>query len=84
MFYTEEDIQPVVEHAITVFGAVGNMLPTPYVFVSVQTNRFGAVWYGDVQGDYTTVVTLANVFANKINDTVTVTDLGLDTEIVRL
>lgn len=84
MFYSEEDIQPVVNHATAVFGPVGNMVPSPYVFISVLTNRFGAVWYGDIQGDYTTVVTLAKTFAGKVNDTITVTDLGTDAEIVRI
>ena len=52
MFYTEEDIQPVVDAVTTVFGTVGNMSNERGVLknVTISTPEFGKVWYGDFNG----------------------------------
>jgi hypothetical protein len=84
MFYTEEEIQPVVTLATKIFGRVGNMCPSPYMFISVQTNKFGAVWYGDIQGTADDVISLTKKFAAEVKDRVTVTDLARDVTIVTI
>jgi hypothetical protein len=49
MFYTEEDIQPVVDVAVRIFGRNGS-----YVFdrnaksIIVATREYGKIWSGDV------------------------------------
>lgn len=53
MFYTEEDIQPVVDAVTGVMGVVGNMATGKNVLpnVTVSTPEFGKVWYGDYVGN---------------------------------
>lgn len=57
MFYTEEDIQPVVDAVTAVFGTVGNMSNERGVLknVAVSTPEFGKVWYGDFNGSMDTI-----------------------------
>lgn len=52
MFYTEEDIQPVVDMVTEALGTVGNMAYGRGVLpnVTVATPEFGKVWYGDYVG----------------------------------
>lgn len=52
MFYTEEDVQPVVDAVTEVMGVVGNMVSGRGVLpnVTVSTPEFGKVWYGDYVG----------------------------------
>lgn len=55
MFFTEEDIQPVVNDATKLFGPVGNMILDSNVGlkknVSIATKKYGKVWYGDLLTD---------------------------------
>lgn len=52
MFYTEEDVQPVVDAVVEVMGTVGNMASGRGVLpnVTISTPEFGKVWYGDYVG----------------------------------
>lgn len=52
MFYTEEDVQPVVDAVTEVMGVVGNMVSGRGVLpnVTISTPEFGKVWYGDYVG----------------------------------
>lgn len=52
MFYTEEDIQPVVSAAIKVFGKQGqyHYFPSKVVnMLTISSNKYGKIWYGDVE-----------------------------------
>lgn len=52
MFYTEEDVQPIVDAVTEVMGVTGNMAIGKNVLpnVTVSTPEFGKVWYGDYTG----------------------------------
>lgn len=52
MFYTEEDVQPVIDVVIEKLGVVGNMAHGRGVLpnITVSTPEFGKVWYGDYVG----------------------------------
>jgi hypothetical protein len=52
MFWTEEDIQPVVNAVIRRMGKAGRMSYGKQVLMNVivSTPQFGAVWYGDFEG----------------------------------
>lgn len=65
MFYTEEDIQPVVDAVTEVMGVVGNMANGKNVLpnVTVSTPEFGKVWYGDYIGSMDELTTkMAELF----------------------
>lgn len=76
MFWTEEDIQPAVDTATQFFGAPAQYRDTNYVFIGLQTPKFGMIWYGDFDGDYIKAGELADVVASKIQQKVKVIDLG--------
>jgi hypothetical protein len=50
MFWTEDDIAPAVKVACELFGQQGVMSETKTVRrnVVIGTNKFGKIWYGDV------------------------------------
>lgn len=52
MFWYEEDIQPAVDAAAKLLGITGNMTSGPNTLynVSVYTDPFGKIWYGDYSG----------------------------------
>lgn len=79
MFWTEEDIQPAVAAVESVFGRQGQYQPTPFVYVSIETSKYGTVWYGDVSGTIADVVSKAASLAGKVYDNMTVRDLGTST-----
>jgi hypothetical protein len=62
MFYTEEDVQPVVTLAEKLFGKVGNMSMEKNTLynVSIATREFGKLWYGDISGNLTNTDVLVN------------------------
>lgn len=82
MFYTAEDVQPVVNAAIEVFGKQAQYRPSPFVYISIEIPKYGCVWYGDVSGDYSTVKELSNKLSTKLNEPVRVRDLGTSEFIV--
>ena len=68
MFYTEEDIQPVVDAVTAVFGAVGNMSNERGVLknVTVSTPEFGKVWYGDFNGSMDDGIRMVNALSTTL------------------
>lgn len=78
MFYTEEDILPVVTAAEEVFGTQAQYFPDPYVYVSVETPKYGCIWYGEINGDYAKVRELLVTLSAKIGEKVTARDLGTE------
>ena len=53
MFYTAEDVSPVVKIVADVFGKVGNMETGKNVLynVSIFSREYGKLWYGDLVND---------------------------------
>lgn len=76
MFYTIEDVQPVVQVATELFGPVGNMIYGKNVTknVLIGTREFGKIWYGDVEGDVEFITGLCSVLTQRIGQTVMVVD----------
>jgi len=58
MFYVEEDIAPAVDMAQNLFGTVGNMSNESNTMknISVATREFGKLWYGDIDGKFSTTM----------------------------
>lgn len=81
MFYTEEDIQPVVDAATKMFGIPGRYETSPFVYVAVETPKYGKIWYGDVSGDYSTLRVKSVELAKLINESVSIIDLSNDSKI---
>ena len=77
MFYTEEDVTPVVQIATELFGPVGNMLQSGRFVthnVLIGTKEFGKIWYGDVSGTVDYVNELCELLSKRINQQVMVVD----------
>jgi len=76
MFYTIEDVQPVVQVATELFGPVGNMIYGKNVTknVLIGTREFGKIWYGDVEGDVEFITGLCSVLSQRIGQTAMVVD----------
>lgn len=76
MFYTAEDVQPVVQVATELFGPVGNMVDGKNVTknVLIGTREFGKIWYGDVDGDIDFVNGLCSVLSQRIGQSAMVVD----------
>lgn len=68
MFWTEDDIQPVVDAAVEVFGKQGQYYPKPFTFIKVENPKFGTVWYGDIQGDISHANTLLQNLKQRTNE----------------
>jgi hypothetical protein len=69
MFYTEEDVQPIAQIAVEMFGPTGNMLEGRNIIknVIIGTNEFGKIWYGDVDGDAQFVTDMCTTMSNRVN-----------------
>ena len=69
MFYTEEDIRPVVDAVAGVMGTVGNMVYGKGVLpnVVISTSAFGKVWYGDYVGTVDELKARLSELSTKIN-----------------
>ncbi len=67
MFYTEEDIQPVVDVVTEVFGPAGVMIEGKGVSKNVVLGSpaFGKVWYGDVDGDQQYIQQLLSIVEQR-------------------
>jgi hypothetical protein len=76
MFWTEEDIEPAVNMATQYFGPQAQYRESNYVFIGLQTSKFGMIWYGDFDGDYIKAGQLADIISSKIHQKVKVVDLG--------
>jgi hypothetical protein len=82
MFWTEEDIQPAVNAATKVFGTSAQYHLDPCVYVSVETPRYGCIWYGDVTGDFGTVREHAMALIAKLGDKIIVREMGTSNIII--
>lgn len=73
MFYTEEDIQPVVDTVTELMGVAGNMIHGKGVLANVviSTPAFGKVWYGDFNGTTDTLTTKLVELSTKTNHVLT-------------
>lgn len=79
MFWTEEDIYPAVEAAEEMFGKQGQYVVSDskeFVYIGLETPKFGMIWYGDYAGTFTSVSEMASTLSTKIGQTVKVIDLG--------
>jgi hypothetical protein len=70
MFYTNEDLTPAVNQAVSMLGRngvrrVGRDIEAS---VSIATREFGKIWYGDV--DRTTVDTACTMLSERLNQRV--------------
>lgn len=67
MFWTENDIAPAVQIACELFGPQGNMneTKTNRRNVIIGTNKFGKLWYGDVDTS-TDINTLLSILTQRI------------------
>ena len=74
MFYSEEDVEPIVQIAKEMFGPIGNILTSKNVIknVLIGTNEFGKIWYGDIEGDSDYVLGLCHVMSQRIGQKVIV------------
>ncbi len=70
MFWTEEDISPVVKAAEVIFGVNGNMSNEPNVVknVCIVSPRLGKIWYGDVDGGMATLTKKTEILAKNVNE----------------
>jgi hypothetical protein len=84
MYWNEDDIQPVVNTAVEIFGKPAQYQPEPFVYISIETPRFGTIWYGDVNGDINSVTEKATVLMSKLGEKVIVRDLGTSKEIISI
>lgn len=76
MFYTKEDVQPVVNAATELFGPPAQYQPTPFMYLALTTPKYGRIWYGDTSMDATSVRTACLELAKAIQEPIIVIDLG--------
>ena len=69
MFYIEEDVQPIAQIAVEMFGPNGNMLEGKNITknVIIGTKEFGKIWYGDVNGDTQYVTDMCSAMSTRVN-----------------
>lgn len=49
MFWTKEDLDPINELVVDVFGKQGRMSPKPkFPDCEIHSTKYGKLWYGDV------------------------------------
>lgn len=68
MFFDEVDIEPAVKAAIELFGPQGNMLHGKNIQknVVIGTDKFGKLWYGDIEGNYEYIISLMSILDSRI------------------
>jgi hypothetical protein len=68
MFYTEEDIQPVVDTVVRTMGPSGTMVYGDRVLknIIVSTREFGKIWYGDFEGSVEQLDTIISQMSSNI------------------
>jgi len=74
MFYSAEDVQPVADIAVQLFGRNGNLLEGKNVTknVIIGSNEFGKIWYGDIDGDMEYVRSLCTVLTQRVGQNISV------------
>jgi hypothetical protein len=72
MFYTEEDVQPAVDMAAELFGIVGNISHERNAIknVIITSNKFGHLWYGDIDDTMESIRSKCMNIAQKFDLTV--------------
>lgn len=70
MFYVEEDLTPVVNHATNLFGRNGarRFGKNVEAGVSIATREFGKIWYGDA--DKNTLDVACTALSERLNQRV--------------
>lgn len=79
MFWTEEDIYPAVKAAEELFGKQAQYVVNDnkeFVYIGLETAKYGIIWYGDYPGTFTEVSLLADTLAARISTKIKVIDLG--------
>lgn len=78
MFYTEEDIQPVVDMATELFGTVGNISNerSSMKNVVITSDKFGHLWYGDIDSTMESVLSSCTVLSQKFDLKVSVVNMA--------
>lgn len=79
MFYTREDIEPAVKAAEELFGKQAQYVVNDgkeFVYIGLETPKYGMIWYGDYPGTFSEVSLLADTLAARISQKVKVIDLG--------
>ncbi len=79
MFYTQEDIEPAVRAAEQLFGKQAQYVVNDskeFVYIGLETPKFGMIWYGDYSGTFAKVSSLADKLSSTIGQKVKVIDLG--------
>lgn len=69
MFWTEEDVQPVVDMATDLFGTVGNMSADKNVLknIVIFSKQYGKLWYGDIQDQLENIQGKCNQIGQRFN-----------------
>jgi hypothetical protein len=69
MFYTEEDVQPVVDMTTELFGTVGSMSAEKNVLknIVIFSKQYGKLWYGDIEDQMENIHTKCNQIAQKFS-----------------
>ncbi len=74
MFWTEEDIQPVVDVVTQTLGPQGVMMNGKTVSKNVVLGspEFGKLWYGDIDGDREYVDSICNILSQRTSQKISV------------
>lgn len=72
MFWTEEDVQPVVDMTTELFGPVGSMTTEKNAILNVVifSKQYGKLWYGDIEDTMDGVIQKCGMVSQKFNITV--------------
>jgi hypothetical protein len=79
MFWTEEDIYPAVKAAEELFGKQAQYVVNDdkqFVYIGLETPKYGTIWSGDYPGTFTEVSLLADTLSARISQKVKIIDLG--------
>lgn len=76
MFYTKDDIQPAVNATAELFGSQAQYQPSPFMYLAIETPKYGTLWYGDTQLDANTVKERCRTLSKTINEPISAIDLG--------
>jgi hypothetical protein len=70
MFWTEEDIQPVVDAATKMFGSQGMYYyyPSNVCMLTVSSPKFGKIWHGEVEKTQQQVAEMVAALSQATNE----------------
>jgi hypothetical protein len=74
MYFTAEDVQPVVDVITATLGMQGTMMEGKRITKNIilGSPQFGKLWYGDVDGDMEYVESLCGVFSQRTGQRISV------------